>query len=108
MHPSCARGGQFVGTTSVVKSDLAERPNLTPWIADVWVEPEYRTNRVGSRLLEAAEDRAFNGGQQALYLYCIPALRPFYKGNGWTEIEQLGAGENNLCIFRKNRLPEEP
>ncbi|MER9001808.1 GNAT family N-acetyltransferase [Mesorhizobium australicum] len=97
------RRDKFVGTTSVVTSDLPERSNLTPWVAEVWVEPEFRRHRIGSRLLEAAEMRAFNAGRRALYLYCTPPLRPFYSGNGWTEIEQ-GVGKDNVCIFRKNKI----
>src|SRR5207302_8541825 len=31
-------GNAFLGTASVIASDLAERPQLTPWIAAVWVE----------------------------------------------------------------------
>ncbi|MER8772195.1 GNAT family N-acetyltransferase [Mesorhizobium sp. M0960] len=101
------RDGQFLGTASVVTSDMPDRPNLSPWIAEVWVEPEFRKHRIGSRLLEAAEMRAFNAGQRALYLYCTSALRPFYSGNGWTEIE-LNVGKDNVCIFRKNKISGIP
>jgi hypothetical protein len=30
-------GERFLGTTSVIESDLEERPQLTPWVAAVWV-----------------------------------------------------------------------
>jgi len=35
-------GATFLGTASVIASDLAERPQLTPWVAAVWVEPQAR------------------------------------------------------------------
>ena len=33
-------GEKFLGTSSVIASDLAERPQFTPWVAAVWVEEE--------------------------------------------------------------------
>jgi hypothetical protein len=35
-------GAAFLGTASVIASDLAERPQFTPWLAAVWVEPQAR------------------------------------------------------------------
>jgi predicted N-acetyltransferase YhbS len=93
-------GKKFVGTVSVIKSDLAERPNLTPWIAAVWVDQEYRKHRMGSALVEAAEQRSRERGEHALYLCCAPELRPFYSGLGWTEIES-NVGPNRTCVFEK-------
>jgi GNAT superfamily N-acetyltransferase len=42
----------FLGTASVIASDLAERPHLTPWIAAVWVEPQARRRGVGAALVK--------------------------------------------------------
>jgi GNAT superfamily N-acetyltransferase len=39
--------GQFLGTASVIPSDLGERPEYTPWVAAVWVDPEHRQRGVG-------------------------------------------------------------
>src|SRR5262245_64061953 len=33
-------GERFLGTSSVIASDLEERPQLTPWVAAVWVDEE--------------------------------------------------------------------
>lgn len=35
-------GDRFLGTASVIASDLEERPQLTPWVAAVWVEEKAR------------------------------------------------------------------
>src|SRR5437016_5653182 len=43
-------GGAFLGTASVIASDLAERPKLTPWVAAVWVEEKARGHGVGAAL----------------------------------------------------------
>ena len=44
-------GQAFLGTASVIASDLAERPQLTPWVAAVWVEPEARRTASRSALV---------------------------------------------------------
>ncbi|TBY43667.1 GNAT family N-acetyltransferase [Rhizobium leguminosarum] len=96
-------GDMFVGTISLIKSDLVERSNLTPWIAAVWVENDFRKHRVGSALVKAAERLAISNGRDVLYLCCAPELRPFYSGLGWTEIE-TNIGKSGSCIFKRQNL----
>ena len=36
------RGPDFLGTASLLVSDLDERPQYTPWVAAVWTEPDAR------------------------------------------------------------------
>jgi GNAT superfamily N-acetyltransferase len=52
-------GDAFLGTASVITADLAERPQLTPWIAAVWVDPAARRRGVGAALLERAAQDCF-------------------------------------------------
>jgi predicted N-acetyltransferase YhbS len=93
----------FLGTISVIGSDMVERPNLTPWIAAVWVEREYRKHRLGSALVREAEQHAQDREVDLLYLCCAPELRPFYSGLGWREIES-NVGAKNSCVFEKRLL----
>src|SRR3712207_2472147 len=59
---------RFLGTISVITSDMGERPDLTPWIAALWVEPEARTLGLGTELLQHATSAAFELGIAQLYL----------------------------------------
>jgi predicted N-acetyltransferase YhbS len=94
--------GHFVGSISLLNRDLHARPHLSPWIAAVWVEPEYRRNKVGARLVRAVEDVAFAAGHSKLYLACSAELRPFYAALGWSEIE-ANVSEDRSCVFAKSR-----
>jgi predicted N-acetyltransferase YhbS len=94
--------GHFVGSISLLNRDLHARPHLSPWIAAVWVEPEYRKNKVGARLVSAAEDVAFAAGHSKLYLACSAELRPFYAALGWSEIE-ANVGEDRSYVLAKSR-----
>src|SRR5258708_28086975 len=47
-------GKSFLGTASVIASDLPERPQLTPWIAAAWGEEHARPRRLGGALVNPA------------------------------------------------------
>jgi GNAT superfamily N-acetyltransferase len=52
-------GKRFLGTASVIESDLDERPQLSPWVAAVWVEPDARRHGIGAALVDHATEAAF-------------------------------------------------
>lgn len=92
--------GVFIGTASVIASDLAERPDLTPWVAAVWVEPVFRRRGVAAALVGRAADAAFGLGVPTVYLCARPALADFYGRLGWGLIEQ-GVGPRGLSVFTR-------
>ncbi|MEH2512350.1 N-acetylglutamate synthase-like GNAT family acetyltransferase [Nitrobacteraceae bacterium AZCC 1564] len=91
-------GETFLGTASVIASDLEDRPQYTPWVAAVWVEPEYRKQRIGRTLVGRAAGDAFALGIDRVYL-CAPKMRRnFYLRQGWTPVEEE-VGERSLTVF---------
>ncbi|HSI39327.1 MAG TPA: GNAT family N-acetyltransferase [Xanthobacteraceae bacterium] len=88
--------GRFLGTASLIASDMDQRPALTPWVAAVWVEPEQRHAGVGAALVEAAAQCAFRLGFTQVYLAATPANAPFYLKRGWSLLE---ADIDGLGIF---------
>ncbi|MGB8401802.1 GNAT family N-acetyltransferase, partial [Bradyrhizobium sp.] len=60
-------GETFLGTCSVIESDLAERPQLTPWVAAVWVEQAARRRGVGAALVDRAARDGFALGVGRIY-----------------------------------------
>lgn len=91
-------GDKFLGTTSVIQSDLEERPLLTPWVAAVWVDEDARKRGVGAALVNRAARDAFALGVSRAYLCARPAMTGFYQGIGWTLIEQ-DVGPHQLGVF---------
>jgi GNAT superfamily N-acetyltransferase len=91
-------GARFLGTASVIVSDLAERPQLTPWVAAVWVEPQARRHGVGGALVDHAAQDCFALGIGRAYLCARPGMSGFYEGLGWT-ISERKIGPHHLSVF---------
>ena len=101
-------GQAFLGTASVIASDLAERPQLTPWVAAVWVEPEARGRGIGAALVKRAAQDCFALGVDRAYLCARPHLLAFYTVLGWTAVE-TDVGPHHLTVFIRDaaRRPNE-
>lgn len=96
-------GETFLGTASVIASDLAERPQFTPWVAAVWVEPQARRHGIGTALVDRAMRDGFALGVDRLYL-CARAQRSgYYERLGWTVIERdIGPRQMNVLARDRN------
>jgi N-acetylglutamate synthase-like GNAT family acetyltransferase len=88
----------FLGTASVIASDLAERPQLTPWVAAVWVEPEARGRGIGAALVDRAAQDCFALGLDRAYLCARPRMSRFYEALGWIAVER-DVGPHHLDVF---------
>ncbi|UTD25862.1 GNAT family N-acetyltransferase [Bradyrhizobium sp. WD16] len=95
-------GPRFIGTASVIVSDLDERPHYTPWVAAVWIEPPLRSRGLGAALVGAAARAAFALGGEMVHLCAAEARRGFYLRLGWELIED-GVGPLRLSVLRKQR-----
>jgi N-acetylglutamate synthase-like GNAT family acetyltransferase len=106
-------GEKFLGTSSVIASDLEERPQLTPWVAAVWVEEDARRRGVGAALVNRAAQDCFALGVSRAYLCARPRMTRFYEALGWTVVERK-VGPHRLNVFirdsesRRQRLNSPP
>jgi GNAT superfamily N-acetyltransferase len=98
------REAEFLGTASVIESDLAERPQYSPWVAAVWVDPAFRGSGVGAAVVARAANDCFALGFGRAYLCARPDRTSFYTGLGWVAIEQ-GIGEKRLSVFVRDAKP---
>jgi GNAT superfamily N-acetyltransferase len=92
-------GVRYVGSALGIASDMDERPEYTPWVAAVWVEPQYRGQNIGRALVSHAEEtlrRSF----PRVYLCARPERHAFYARQGWQPIEQ-DVGEKRLTVYIK-------
>lgn len=76
-------GGAPAGTACVNLDDMSARPDLSPWLANLYVAPEFRRQGIGAALVRAAEAAARRAGHARLHLY-TPDQERLYAGLGWS------------------------
>ena len=96
--------GKPVGTASLSASDLAERPNLTPWLAGVYVVPEARGRGFAARLVATVEDACRSLGIPVAWLYTSTAER-LYARAGWLEVETVQRPGKPAVTLMRRDLP---
>jgi GNAT superfamily N-acetyltransferase len=76
---------QPAGTAALVRTHLETRPDLTPWLAGLFVEPAFRRRGYGSALVREVEAFALAASVPILWLYTSTA-EPFYLRLGWERV----------------------
>ncbi len=94
---------QPVGTASIFLHDMDTRMDLTPWLAAVYVLPEFRGQGIGSQLVRAIEGAALRLQLGRLYLF-TPDRAPFYARLGWSVLESVEYLQHVNVILSKSML----
>ncbi|SDM27338.1 Acetyltransferase (GNAT) family protein [Modicisalibacter muralis] len=99
-------GDRPVGTASLTVDDMESRPELTPWLASVFVLPAWRGQGIASRLVRRVEQEAHEAGIETLYLY-TPDQQALYRRLGWVEREGMSyRGEDVSVMMRQLATPD--
>jgi GNAT superfamily N-acetyltransferase len=93
--------GQPAGTASIYVHDLEVRPDLTPWLAAVYVAPPYRKQGIGSELVKAVESTAQKLRIDRLYLF-TPDQELFYTRLGWSVLERVEYWNQTVVVMNKD------
>jgi N-acetylglutamate synthase-like GNAT family acetyltransferase len=87
-------GQNVIGSAAIVKNDMETRPELTPWLASVYVHHTRRRTGIGATLVNHVVDQARRLGCGELFLY-TPRREAFYLKLGWRTIaKELFHGED--------------
>ena len=79
--------GEPVGTCLLAESEIEPNHDVSPWLAGLFVVPEYRGKGVGAALVRAIEDQARQRELSRVYLYTTHAVG-FYKRLGWRVMDR--------------------
>ncbi len=81
-------GGRPAGTCLFVRREIDPVHELTPWLAGLYVAPEFRNRSIGRELVAAIEGHARERGCKRLHLYTSGA-EAYYFRLGWRVSERF-------------------
>lgn len=76
--------GQALGSARLIEHDMETHPELNPWLASLYVHPEFRRQGIATRLIKKVEFVAQQLGFHRLYLY-TEDRQHMYQQLGWLE-----------------------
>jgi len=92
------------GTASIRVEDMDIHPELSPWLAAVYVPTDHRNKGIGSKLVGAIENIARSLGIGRLYLW-TPDKEHFYSQLNWSVIERPVHLHQKVVLMAKTILP---
>lgn len=101
-------GDTPVGTVTLARRDLDERPDLTPWLAGVFVVPHARGQGYVRHLLAAFDEACQAASIKTAWLYTNTAERVYLR-SGWRVAEIVERqGKLPTTLMRRDFLGETP
>ena len=73
--------GNIIGGAGVIENDFHSRVDLAPNLCALFVEPQFRGNRISERIIDMIKNDMKSSGLSTLYL--ITDHTSFYERYGW-------------------------
>ena len=96
--------GALLGSAMLIANDMDIRPDLTPWLAGVYVLAAHRGQGYGSALVRRVEEEALAHGVSRLHLY-TPEAEGFYARLGWRLDERCRYLGQEVAVMSKRCRP---
>lgn len=78
---------KLVGSAALVQNDMDTKPDLSPWLAAVYVKETFRHQGLATELIARCQAEAACSNANAWYLYTEFASK-FYEKLGWLHLER--------------------
>jgi GNAT superfamily N-acetyltransferase len=89
------------GFALLIKQDFDPRPDLTPWLAGVFVRTQYRNRGVASALVTRIESEAKLLAMPTIYLYTAHS-ELLYARLGWLVVERRMHNNRHYVVMSKS------
>lgn len=89
------------GMVSLWDSDFEGRPELSPWLASLYVHPFFRQKQIASALVTRLESEAVRLGYSSLFLVTEEAQRLYHKC-GWAEMAPVTTAYGKASLMTKS------
>lgn len=97
--------GYYLGSASLVADDMRGAVPHTPWLANVLVMPEARSQGIAGRLIQAIESHAMLCGYGEMFLF-TEDQQELYGRRGWQPFESRKHEGKLVVLMRKALHPE--
>ena len=94
-------GDRPVGTAGLMRGDLESRPDLTPWLGGLYVEPGFRGRGHATTLVRQVEDAARAVSVSILWLYTLSA-DGLYLHLGWQHVGSEQENGHDVMLMRRD------
>ncbi len=95
--------GHALGSARLINRNMDSHPELGPWLASLYVPPDFRQQGIATRLITEIEITAKQFGFEKLYLF-TEDKREMYNRLGWQEHFREKYYEKQVIIMTKNLL----
>jgi GNAT superfamily N-acetyltransferase len=92
--------GRLAGICLLVLHELEPAHDYSPWLASLYVAPQFRRNGIARSLVKAIENHARDKGVGRLHLYTVDA-EAFYLKCGWAVAERMPSGSGELVLMTR-------
>ena len=99
-------GDEPVGTVTLARKDLEERPDLTPWLAGVFVVPERRGRSYFRLLLAAFEAACRAASVETAWLFTNTAEHVYLR-TGWETVEVVHRPDGEAFTVMRRIIPSQ-
>ena len=90
------QGIDCFGSVRLVAHDMDNHPELSPWLASLYVLKEYRYQNIATRLIDALIAKARMLGIQVVYLY-TEHQADYYQKRNWKVLTKPNEGFLGHC-----------
>ena len=91
---------QLLGTAAVLACDMDTRPELSPWLASVFVLPAFRRQGIGSTLALQVAHEVEAAGYPEIFLF-TPDQESLYVRLGWRELSREDYRGSEVTVMVK-------
>ncbi len=89
-----------VGMCSLRQND-GIKEELTPWLASLFVLPQFRGQGIGEKLVQMVIKKAHTFGYDTLYLFAFDSsLSSWYEKLGWKMIDTDSLNEHQVTVMK--------
>lgn len=87
-----------MGSASLLHDDMHTHPELSPWLASVFIAPKFRRRGIAAKLVLHVMQQARAGGIETLYLF-TPDQAALYAKLGWQLLRQEAYAGDQVTLM---------